>query len=144
MSDPTDDDTKGIDTFGEPRVDHTLENVAMRDRSGNVRSRHPLVAVFYDLILKTGVPIADLEMYVREAETFADQDKLYTNGYIAGYAQDLTKRLAEGAAGDLAMLTILSQRYFDSLKDSMQSPHEIWKEVVRSILTGQYQHGRPR
>lgn len=69
---------------------HNEKNEALRSRSGEVQINSRLVSFLYDLMrdhLTSGI----VEELVRASE---DQpDIIYTNGWLAQYAQDLANRL---------------------------------------------------
>lgn len=69
-----------------------LEN--MRNRSGRVTSRDPLVEFFY-LLIRDEVPLHKVEDIVREIEKNIDEDVLFTNGWMANYAKDVVVRIRE-------------------------------------------------
>jgi hypothetical protein len=122
---------------------NATENARMRERSGWVRSTNPFVAVFYDL-LKLHVHAADLEELVRSACAHAHEDVLYTNGYLAEYAQDLVVRLTEAHKNATKTLdAILLERYHGALRQAGLSSHDVFREIIHTVLTGQYTHGRP-
>ena len=64
----------------------------LRERSGSVNSKDPLVSFFYTLMrdhLTPGVIegiISDIE------EKVLNQEVLYTNGWLANYAKDIVER----------------------------------------------------
>lgn len=69
-------------------------NEDMRERSGRVELRDPLVGLFYDL-LRDFVHPSDLEEMVRRACDHSNMNILYSNGWLAIYAQDMVRRLDE-------------------------------------------------
>jgi hypothetical protein len=67
-------------------------NEALRLRSGAIVDRDPLVGLFYDLLKMHLLP-ADVEQLVRDACEKPEQEIIYSNGWLAKYAQDLVARL---------------------------------------------------
>jgi ATP-dependent Clp protease ATP-binding subunit ClpA len=70
---------------------HQADNTALRERSGEVTSTHPLVTFLY-LIIRDHLPAGTVEAVVREVSN-DQQPTTFTNGYLAQYAQDLAERL---------------------------------------------------
>ena len=71
--------------------DRINENSRLRDRSGNVIDNDPLTSFLYDL-LRDHVNPSTVEKLVRDSR--ADSAPfVYSNGYLARYAQDLAGRL---------------------------------------------------
>ena len=66
-------------------------NAAMRARTGNVTDARALVSFFYELLRDT-VPLGTIEALVQRVE-LEDPVRVYTNGHLARYAQDLADRL---------------------------------------------------
>lgn len=66
------------------------ENADFRERSGTVQDDSPLVSFLYELMRDHLTP-GKLEAMVRDC--LHPQCTVYTNGYLAKYAQDLAKRL---------------------------------------------------
>ena len=66
------------------------ETDALRARSGTVRFNSKLISFLYTL-LRDHVSPGDVEKLVREA--CSEPDVIYTNGWLALYAEDLAKRL---------------------------------------------------
>jgi hypothetical protein len=71
---------------------NTLDNEALRDRSGAVRINSRLVSFLYELMRDHLTP-GKIEEIVRSSEK--DPDVLYTNGWLARYAEDLANRLQD-------------------------------------------------
>jgi len=65
------------------------ETAALYKRSGSVQINSKLVSLLYSL-LRDYVQPGDMEKLVREC---SDGDVLYTNGWLAKYAEDLANRL---------------------------------------------------
>lgn len=63
---------------------------ALRERSGAVKINSRLVSFLYDL-MRDHLPIGTVEHLVQEA---TEPDVLYTNGWLAKYAEDVANRLA--------------------------------------------------
>lgn len=75
-------------------VAHRLDlNEALRQRSGVVCIESRLVAFLYHL-LRDHLPAGVVEELVRET-TEAEETGLYSNGYLARYAEDIAKRLLD-------------------------------------------------
>lgn len=72
-----------------PGLPFDTQDGLMRDRSGRVSDRRPLVGLLYDL-LRDHVPAGVLEKLVREQ---IDKQFDFSNGWMAQYAQDLASRL---------------------------------------------------
>lgn len=68
------------------------DNDKLRIRSGHITCPDPLVGLVYDL-LRDFVHPSDLEDLVRGACRHSHQDIVYTNGWLAQYAQDVVMRL---------------------------------------------------
>ena len=66
-------------------------NEELRERSGRVSLADPFVTLFYDLCKL--VPLGELEKLVRDACRVGAGLKLYSNGWLALYAQDMVRRL---------------------------------------------------
>jgi hypothetical protein len=64
--------------------------VAMRKRSGEVRIESRLVSFLYEL-MRDHVPLGVVEEIVQASEK--EPDVLYTNGWLAKYAEDIANRL---------------------------------------------------
>lgn len=75
-------------------VDHDDENRKQRELSGHVKSCDVLQAVIYDL-LRDHVPPSTMEAIVRDNARFHREPGpfIYTNGWLASYAQDLARRI---------------------------------------------------
>lgn len=73
--------------------EHTIEK--FRERSGNVRSKDPLVSFLYVLMRDHVLP-SDIENIIQRGLPKDGQDVLFTNGWLANYAKDITKRIREG------------------------------------------------
>ena len=71
---------------------HAEINAALRKRSGSVDIKDPLVSFFY-ILLRDHVTISTVEEIVRNTELEGDQMCLYSNGWLARYAEDVAKRL---------------------------------------------------
>lgn len=73
--------------------DHNTENKEMRARSGHFVSSDRLTSVLYELI-RDHVPPSTVEKIVRELDMAGpDGDTIYTNGWLASYAEDLARRI---------------------------------------------------
>ena len=87
---PFDAGLQGDDPAHWKGIPFDTENDLLRDRSGRVTDRRPLVGLLYDL-LRDEVPPARIERLVRE-QGGGDQF-VFSNGWLAQYAQDLANRL---------------------------------------------------
>lgn len=67
------------------------ETKALRERSGAVRINSKLVSFLYELI-RDHLPAGEVERLVRESQ---EPNVLYTNGWLAKYAEDLANRLKD-------------------------------------------------
>ena len=67
-------------------------NKMLRERSGNVNYDDPLTSLLYSL-LRDHVTPGVLENLVREIEDTPSATSLYTNGWLAQYANDLVRRI---------------------------------------------------
>lgn len=65
------------------------ENAGLRERSGEVAIMGDRLASFLYDLLRDHLPAGEVERLVREA----DPDVQYTNGWLAEYARDLSRRL---------------------------------------------------
>ena len=65
---------------------------SMRERSGSVEINSKLVSFLYEL-LRDHLPAATVEELVRASED--EPNIVYTNGWLAQYAQDLANRLKD-------------------------------------------------
>ena len=70
----------------------TDKNVAMRERSGTVQINSRLVSFLYEL-MRDHLPPGVIEEIVRASE--GESDVVYTNGWLAQYAQDIANRLKD-------------------------------------------------
>ena len=68
------------------------ENDEIRERSGRVVLLDPIVGLFYDL-LRDHIAPSTLEELVRTACKHSSGAIVYTNGWLALYAQDMVRRL---------------------------------------------------
>jgi hypothetical protein len=68
------------------------KNESMRERSGSVQINSKLVSFLYEL-MRDHLPIATVEELVRASED--EPNVVYTNGWLAQYAQDLANRLKD-------------------------------------------------
>lgn len=66
------------------------ETEAMRERSGRVMLTDKLVSFLYEL-MRDHLPPGEVERLVRNSQEAGDT--LYTNGWLAKYAEDLANRL---------------------------------------------------
>ena len=62
----------------------------MRKRSGEIRIESRLVSFLYEL-MRDHVPLGIVESIVQASEK--EPDVLYTNGWLAKYAEDIANRL---------------------------------------------------
>lgn len=78
-------------------------NDELRRDSGTVLSDDPFVSLFYGL-LREVVPAGVLESQVQIVldERQKGGDVVFTNGYLANYAQNIVKRLRESMGDELA------------------------------------------
>ena len=67
------------------------ETKALRERSGSVKINSKLVSFLYEL-MRDHLPPGKVEELVRASQ---DPDCIYTNGWLAKYAQDLANRLKD-------------------------------------------------
>lgn len=67
----------------------------LRERSGTIMDNRPLVSFFYELLRDGSIPIGEIEMMVRNS--LPAKHTIYTNGYLAQYAQDIVGRLTDGS-----------------------------------------------
>ncbi len=81
-----------FDTPSEADVDGCTENIDLRDRSKRVQDPRPLVSFLYEL-MRDHVPPGIVERVVRNSATSVEDPTIYTNGFLAMYAQDLANRL---------------------------------------------------
>lgn len=65
---------------------------AMRERSGNIQIKSKLVSFLYEL-MRDHLPIGVVEKIVNSSED--ESEVLYTNGWLAKYAEDIANRLSE-------------------------------------------------
>jgi hypothetical protein len=82
---------------GEPDQDpNIIENLHMQRASGGVQIRSVLVAVLYDL-LRDHVQPGVLEKIIRDniREGCGEQAVIYSNGWLANYADHLARRITE-------------------------------------------------
>lgn len=68
------------------------ESDAMRQRSGEFKSDDPLVSFFYSLLISHLQP-GEIEALILDLERHQGKTILFTNGWIAQYAEDLAKRI---------------------------------------------------
>ncbi len=81
------------------------QNEEMRERSGRIIDDRPLVAFLYLLLRDVELTVGDLELCVDQAVTELagwQRDRMFTNGWLAQYAQDIADRL-EGSQPDEGM-----------------------------------------
>lgn len=64
----------------------------MREASGEVRSEDPLVSFLYQLC-RDHLPVGAVESIVDDVQNEGGDEVLYTNGWLAAYAQDVANRL---------------------------------------------------
>ena len=64
----------------------------MRERTGNVADSSKLVSFFYEL-LRDHLPVGEVERLVLNVTNPKASSCVYTNGYLAKYAQDIVQRL---------------------------------------------------
>jgi len=74
-------------------LDNAKCNATMREASGNVQIECKLTSFFYEL-LRDHVPIAKVESLVRRVSN-EPAGVVYTNGWLAKYAENVVKRLLE-------------------------------------------------
>lgn len=73
-------------------IDHkteTIETIALRERSNSIRLNSKLISFLYEL-MRDYLPAGEVEILVQKSQ---EPDCLYTNGWLAKYAEDLAKRL---------------------------------------------------
>lgn len=68
------------------------ENDALRKRSGTVKINSKLVSFLYEL-MRDHLPTGTVEEIVRASEQ--ESEVIYTNGWLAQYAEDLANRLKD-------------------------------------------------
>ncbi len=93
MENPEEETHENIPDFVPPAVEPT-EMEALRNRSGEVRDSRPLVAFLYDL-MRDRLPVGVVETLVQQNTGLdpADDEFVFTNGFLAKYAQDIANRL---------------------------------------------------
>lgn len=64
----------------------------MRQRSGSIKINNRLISFLYEL-MRDHLPPGVIEEIVQASED--DPDVLYTNGWLAKYAEDLANRLKD-------------------------------------------------
>ncbi len=70
----------------------------MREESGGFQSEDPIVSLFYIMMRDGIVSPGELERLVCELENEHEDDRsisIYTNGWLAKYAQYLSSRIGE-------------------------------------------------
>lgn len=72
-------------------IDTKKHMAEMRDRSGTIRIKSHLVSFLYQL-MRDHVPTATVEEIMLDS---SDPDVIYTNGWLALYAEDIAKRLGD-------------------------------------------------
>lgn len=72
-----------------------LRNLQLREASGHVVDKRPVVSLLYEL-LRDHLPAATVEQLVTNSERQGETK--YTNGFLAQYAKYLANRL-EGKTG---------------------------------------------
>ena len=65
------------------------ENVRMREASGEFKSKDPMVSFVY-VVLRDGCPPEVMESALIQMHS---EECLYTNGWLARYAEDIAGRL---------------------------------------------------
>lgn len=65
------------------------ENIALRERSGSIKINSKLVSFLYDL-MRDHLSPGEIEEIVRASQ---EPEVVYTNGWLAKYAEDLANRL---------------------------------------------------
>jgi len=68
-------------------------NTELRERSGCFNSYDPLTGLFYMLLRDGYISPAISEELIRSEEDHMNDEKIYSNGWLAKYAQDLSDRL---------------------------------------------------
>ena len=68
------------------------ENDLLRARSGTVKSKNRLVTVLYEL-MRDHLPAGTLETIIRDLDGPNCDEFIFTNGWLASYAQDLAERI---------------------------------------------------
>jgi hypothetical protein len=76
-----------------------MTNEEMRDKSGSVNSASRLTAFLY-LLMRDHLPVGKVEEIVMGAES-CEMPCVYTNGWLASYAQFLNERLKDDPILDL-------------------------------------------
>jgi len=92
---PSDDLTPTLDPYAEAVTDPT--NLRMREASGRVNDTRPLVAFLYNLArdeVTMGVLEDVLTRSIGDSEDAA-RPFMFTNGWLAQWAQDTADRLTE-------------------------------------------------
>ena len=72
-----------------------MKNEEMRELSGNKVSKDALTQFFY-LLLRDGLPAGKVEAIIENMPA-KGIEAVFTNGWIAGYAENLAKRLKSKA-----------------------------------------------
>ena len=83
-------------------------NAEMHKRSGAVHDEDVLVSLFYDL-LRDHIHPGDLEKLVREACENRDKTIVYSNGWLAAYAQDMVRRLDTARTSSAQATSVLTK-----------------------------------
>jgi len=66
----------------------------LRDDSGHVKSKDPLVGFLYTL-MRDHLPTGTVEQLVQETQYGKNKECLYTNGWLAEYAENLAQRISQ-------------------------------------------------
>ena len=74
--------------------EHKLQNDALRERSGHHVSSNKLVCFLYEL-MRDHISPGQIETLVRNTSPDYGGEWVFTNGWLARYAEDLAKRLQE-------------------------------------------------
>lgn len=87
-----------MDAPGKPKS-YSEINTALRERSGNVVNDDRLTSFLYEL-MRDHVPPGEVEKLVRDLElddSHGNTSSLFSNGWLACYAEDLAKRLTRSS-----------------------------------------------
>jgi len=69
---------------------HFIKN--LRRDSGNVKSKDPLTSFLYTL-MRDHLPTGTVEAIIQEIELYKNNEIIFTNGWLAQYAENLANRI---------------------------------------------------
>jgi hypothetical protein len=67
----------------------------LRLRSGRITFKDTLASLFYTLMRDGLISPGSLEKAIQDEEIFGENEKQFTNGWLALYAKDLADRIRE-------------------------------------------------